>query len=238
MQAVDGVGLRLVGDEHRDAHRPRQTAVDDGVGFLIEFFCNGAFHDSEVAGAVHHPQGETAKLVTKGAHPRRQHFFAVGAEFFRHLHRRVVADGTIQRGGSEGEVTFEQRVGIVLADDQGKFLRAAQAALEGFFGGFVGAVLEGDFDADHFASGDFLACSGGGTVHVAVLDVAADFIEGAFFQVAFNQFVDEGEGAIRGFVEDLQVILQAFEISGLCEIVVDLHVAVESGRHKNVSLFG
>jgi hypothetical protein len=71
-----------------------------------------------------------------------------------------------------------------------------------------------------------------------VLDAAADFVEGAFFQVAFNQFVDEGDGAIRGFVEDLQVILQAFEISGLCEIVVDLHVAVESGRHKNVSLFG
>src|SRR5690606_15750906 len=68
-------------------------------------------------------------------------------------------------------------------------------------------------------------------VDVAMLQAAADLVERTLAQIAFDVLVDEANGPLGLLVEHIQHVLDTLQVSGLRQIVVNDHVAIDSGRH-------
>ena len=71
-----------------------------------------------------------------------------------------------------------------------------------------------------------------------MIQAAAELVESALAEIAFDHFVIEDDGAVGGCVEHIQVVLDALQVCGLRLIVVDDQVAVDGCRHGYFPLLG
>src|SRR3989344_398403 len=210
-QAEDHVRWRGISHQHRLAQGARQATIDNDTGFFVDFVGDGLVDDVEVGTGVHNPQRNATELVAEFAHAAGQRLLAVGFDVRRDHHAGVGADGGAQRGGGVLDEAFQGRVGNVGTDDLGELINRAAATLERLFGGLVRAVFPRCLDTDGLTGADLFGGHLPGGVDVAVFQRAANLVESALAEVAFDQLVVEDDRAIGRRVEHVQVVLNALD---------------------------
>ncbi len=231
LQAEDAVTRHFVRDQYRLAHGARCAAIDHNAGLFVDLLIDRIVHQVEVRGGIHAEQGDTVEAVAKLTHALGQDLFVIRGKGGFGDHIGVRSDSSGQRCEGDFDVIIQDSVGHILAHQHGEFFRATRAALKGFFGGFVRAVLPGCLDPDHFAGADLLTGYVGSRIDIAMLKRSANLVKGTLAQIAFDVLVVQHQGAAGGLIENGQYFLETLQISSLRQIVVDDQVAIDGGRH-------